>query len=68
MLGVIESKHCKDCANAELHGFSYLAERMRWPVTVSFYCPLKRHHDINREACELFEPGEAKKVYDDVDW
>ncbi len=58
---------CGDCAHGEAHGFSRLADRMGWPVTVWFWCPIKRHHDVAREACEEYEEGENRRVYDDCD-
>ena len=58
---------CGDCVHGEAHGFNYVSERNGWPVTVWFWCPLKKHHDVTR-VCELYEQGENRMVYDDVDW
>lgn len=61
-------RRCGDCQHGEAHGLSHVAGRRGWPVTVSFWCPLKRHHDVAREACELYAEGENRRVYDDDDW
>ncbi len=58
---------CERCKHGERHGLSREAERNGWPVTVSFWCPIQRHHDITRTLCEDFERGVPRKVYDDKD-
>lgn len=59
---------CGDCAHGEAHGLNRVSEAHGWPVTVWFWCPVKKHHDVTRDACELYEEGETRRVYDDCDW
>jgi len=65
---VSELKRCGDCAHGEAHGFSKVAEEHGWPVTVYFWCPVKKHHNVCREACDSYEFGETRRIYDDADW
>ena len=59
--------HCGDCEHGEVHGLSRVAEQNHWPVTISFWCPIKEHGDSAREPCELYQEGENIRVYDDAD-
>lgn len=62
-----ESDSCANCGYGELHVFSKYAEEHGYPVTVYFWCPIGKHHDCTHIACEFYEEGNNKHVYDDVD-
>ena len=58
---------CDNCKHGEYHGYSKLADKMNYPVTIYFWCPKKEHHNSSKDACELHEYGEPMKIYDDMD-
>lgn len=62
-----ESHYCANCEHGELHGFSKYAEEHGYPVTIYFWCSMKKRHDSAYIACELYEEGNNKRVYDDAD-
>lgn len=61
-------RRCGDCKHGEAHGFNREHIKRGWPMTIYFWCPLKKHHDVSRDACELYEEGENRRVYDGRDW
>ena len=61
-------KKCEDCKNGELHGFPPEGASKGWVGTISFWCPVKKHHNARRMVCEKFEEGKPKEIHDDVDW
>ena len=62
-----EGMMCGTCAKGELHGFPRHEVPDWYCFTVSFYCPIKHHHNIHKVACEEYAKGEPTKVGDDVD-
>ena len=58
---------CDTCSNGELHGFPKKDVPDWYCFSVSFYCPIKGHHNPKGEACEEYAEGEPRKVRDDVD-
>lgn len=58
-------RRCGDCKHGEAHGFHHDPKSVS---TIYFWCPLKKHHDVCRYACELYEEGENRRVYDGRDW
>jgi len=57
---------CKSCAKCEAHGYP----RRRMPewycFTVHYVCSAKGEHTNPRNTCGEYEPGEPRKVADDV--
>ena len=53
-------KRCKFCINGEYHGYCAIASSDCSVSTVYFWCPVKQHHDQNKEACDKVICGPCK--------
>lgn len=59
---------CGQCSRGEYHVFPPEGTPERVAVTISFWCPVRKHHDPFGDPCKEFEYGKPKEVRDDVDW
>ena len=55
------SNVCANCTEGEYHGLPP-ADAPAWEVgTVYFWCPIEKHHDQFRAACDCFDLGAPKR-------